>query len=172
VTPFSAQRQEAVAAIRQSAAQEPVHELPPAAALRSNEAVPETPRASYANGGRVRGTSSTLRQAAPSDAWSRFNGAQRSEQQYHQNAQSTYGADRPSYSRPQGSYTGRPATSYGNGGASYRRPASTYARPSGAYTRATPSYGRPAAGYSRPQASRPAPRAPQSHTAPAHDPRR
>jgi len=164
VASFSAQRQQAVAAIRQSAAQEPVHELPPASALRAGAAVPETPRASYASGGSgtVRGNASTLRQAAPSDAWSRFNATRDASPEYHQNAQSTYersaqDANRPSYSRPSSSYD-RPANTY-------TRPANTYTRPANSYARPTNTSTRPANTYSRPQASRPAPRAPQSHPA-------
>jgi len=172
VVPFSAQRQQAVAAIRESAAQEPLHELPPASTLRANEAVPETPRSSYANGGTVHSNASTLRQAAPSDAWSRFNGAHDASPAYHQNAQSTddrggQDVNRPSYSRPATSYSrsaspygassyGRPANSYSRpsssyGGSSYNRPANSYSRPANSYGGS--SYNRPASSYTRPASS-------------------
>jgi hypothetical protein len=197
VTPFSTQRLQAVAAIRQSAAQEPLRELPPASSLRSSEAVPETSRAAFAN----------ERQVGPSDAWARFNGTRDPSAPERRNATSTADrrapdANRPSYSRPAGSSYepaaasrpgetyGRPANAYGNGGASYSRPSTSYGRPASSYSRPASSYGRPASSYSRPASSygrpaasyarpsqsysrpaanRPAPRAAQSRPAPAHD---
>jgi len=164
VASFSAQRAQAVSAIRESAAQEPVRELPPAASLRSNQAVPETPHASYASGATVRSNAATLRQAAPSDAWSRFNetrspasdgAARETMPQYHQTGQTPYDrsaadANRPSYSRPTSSSYSRPSSS------SYSRPsASSYSRPSSSsYSRpSSSSYSRPGASYSRPSGS-------------------
>jgi hypothetical protein len=169
VASFAAQRAQAVAAIRQSAAQEPLRELPPASELRANEAVPETPRSSFANGGNARGT-------APSDAWSRFNATrdgsshERPNTQapsYSRQATGSYGT-RPTYSHPANSYS-RPANAYDRPANAYNRPSASYARPSASYARPGQSYARPSG--SRPAASRPAPRAP-SHPAPASKDRR
>ena len=167
VASFSAQRAQAVSAIRESSAQEPVRELPPASSLRSNQAVPETPHSSYASGATVRSNAATLRQAAPSDAWSRFNAtrspasegaARETTPHYRETPQipddrSAADANRPSYRRPSSSSYARPSSSSTSGGMDTNRPSTSYSRPNASYSRPQASYSRPDASYSRPSAS-------------------
>ena len=189
VASFSAQRAQAAAAIRESAAQEPLRELPPASTFRSSAAVPETPRSAYTPATTVRSNAATLRQAAPSDAWSRFNATRSTESaenaqrdaapQYHQATGTTYdrGAsdvNRPSYARPGTSTYTRPSSStytrsnptYARPDASYNRPSGTYARPATTYARPSSTYARPAATYNRPAATYARPAASYNRPAP------
>ncbi len=184
VASFEAQRAQASREI-QSAAQRPeTRTLPPESALRSTATVPEASR-SFAATERIPSSTATLRQAAPSDAWSRFSTARgaapesaggSTAPQYRQNTEA-WRSQAPSYARPATAGTGyrspaagssyqrpsatyqRPAASYQRPSATYQRPSATYQRPSASYQRPSATYNRPAAAASRPSAQRSAPRA-------------